>query len=170
MTELQQRCARGEFHGRPINVPPANWKQPVCKPMERSRITWLRKTYSHKTPLAKRLLSFGGEGVCIPVIEEDEKAILERGQLFSIRGLIMKRGRPNGCHANSSGLWLARHRLLVLCTGYSLSDDGCWRQHSWCVMPRQRACNVIETTTRRILYYGFAMTPEEADDFYDHNL
>ena len=73
--ELREKCARGEFRGVPINTPPRGWKRPRCKPLEAERKVFLRESYDHNLPLSKRLLSFGGSGVCMPHREPDEAAI-----------------------------------------------------------------------------------------------
>ena len=52
-----------------------------------------------------------------------------------------------------------------LVTGYALSDDGLWRQHSW-VMDDQV---IYETTVKRTQYYGFVLDPAEAVRFWVTN-
>jgi len=83
----------------------------------------------------------------------------------------MKRGQANRCHANTSNLWLANkdQHEIVICTGYALSNDGMWRQHSWLALRRPRSIQIIETTERRVAYFGFAMTEEEAMKFIENN-
>ena len=54
-------------------------------------------------------------------------------------------------------------------TGYALSDDGLWRQHSWLIAKPGRRWTVIETTCRRLLYYGVVLTEEEARHHADCN-
>ena len=39
--------------------------------------------------------------------------------------------------------------------------------YSWCIHIKPRKNRVAETTVERIAYFGFAMTPEEAEEFYD---
>ena len=51
-------------------------------------------------------------------------------------------------------------------TGYALSADGIWRQHSWLVaFDNEDYPYIVETTEERISYYGFAMTYEECEIF-----
>lgn len=63
-----------------------------------------------------------------------------------------------------------RPRYLAGCellTGYALSDDGYWRQHSsWCLSPARR---LIETTVRREHYFGFRLSEDEAFAFANAN-
>jgi hypothetical protein len=37
--------------------------------------------------------------------------------------------------------------------GFALSDDGCWRVHSWVQTPG----GIVETTVKRRLYFGIPM-------------
>lgn len=119
--------------------------------------------------LRELLLSFGGSEVCLPVKDDDTANILSRGQLWYGDRIIKKTGYPSQCHSNSADYWYRRRNTTVLCTGYALSKDGMWRMHSWCIDTRNPEVKVIETTTERVAYFGFAMTKEEALKFYDYN-
>lgn len=119
--------------------------------------------------LRDRLLSFGGNEACLPIVEEDFDAIMQRGQLFYGKGSRMRRGLPSQCHYNSSLLWKANVGHCQIATGYALSEDGIWRQHSWVVQPLTVKYRVWETTTPRVAYFGFVMTDEECQDFFDWN-
>lgn len=117
--------------------------------------------------LHKKLLSFGGVRTVLPVVEDDLRNIMERGQLWLGCNPQMMPGRPSQCHRNSCACWEANKSRAILCTGYALSEDGLWRQHSWLVnIPFQR---IVETTVPRVAYFGFAMTKEEALDFCAEN-
>lgn len=121
-------------------------------------------------PLRDRLLSFGGEEACLPCTDEDLDAILSHGQLWYGDDIEMMPGEPSGCHRNSASLWEANRNDVFLCTGYALSDDGMWRQHSWCVTdPSSFQGRVVETTVPRVAYFGFIMTVPEAERFSDEN-
>ena len=113
--------------------------------------------------LAKTLIGISGTHVSLPVIEEDINAILTRSRAWDHPDITMRRGRACHCHGNSCDLWDANRDRLVLCTGYALSKDGIWRQHSWCWWPGQD--RIAETTTKREVYYGFEMTDDEAEQF-----
>lgn len=116
--------------------------------------------------LFAKLLTTAGEKGVVPVIPEMAVAwLLERG-FFSPEGAIieLKEGRANDCHSNSAKLWKLGEGNLM--TGYALSSDGLWRQHSWV----QSVNKIIETTTVRIRYYGFELTAEEAQQFYEANI
>lgn len=110
------------------------------------------------------LLDIAGFAVCLHR-EDDLSRLLDRGKFFRGYHSISAKGESSRCHANSASLWVCNPSLKLV-TGYALSRDGLWRQHSWCVRKDGR---VIETTTKRILYYGFEMTFKEARSFSDDN-
>lgn len=118
--------------------------------------------------LRDRLVSILGKWVVMVSFEEDLEEILSRGELM-VGGPhggkpLMRRGDRCQCHSNSAACWEANRDKLELCTGYGLSADYCWRQHSWCWYPAKK--RVIETTEPRIVYYGFRMTDKEALDHW----
>ena len=118
-------------------------------------------------PLKERLLGIYGKAVCLPFTEPDLDDIMKRGELWRGYRALMCRGEPCHCHANSGELWLQHEEDLAICTGYAMSDDAMWRQHTWCVQHEDD--RVVETTTRRVLYYGYRMTFEEAEKFVEEN-
>ncbi len=115
--------------------------------------------------LRDKLLTFGGHNACMPFFEEDLTPILERGQFWYGDRIHMMKGLPSQCHFNSSRCWEANKDKAMLCTGYALSQDGCWRQHSWLIELRPRKNRIVETTVPRVAYFGFVMTPDEAEKF-----
>ena len=124
----------------------------------------------------RKLKEFGGHEVCVPEIDGDVRKILLRGQLWLGDNVMLKRGEPCNCHENSLLLWKANkgrtldsafRQQLAMATGYALSEDGMWRQHSWCVLRTPRTVKVVETTEKRIFYFGYVLTEGEAQAFYD---
>lgn len=117
--------------------------------------------------LREVLLEFGGFEVCFPSFEseKDLKALLTTGQAWRSRGLKMRRGRDIRCHANSALLWDANRDRLQIATGYALSKDGMWRQHSWCIEKRPRRPRVVETTLPRLCYFGDLLSLKESERF-----
>lgn len=67
--------------------------------------------------------------------------------------------RSNECHGNSRELCL--RGLGQMASGFGLSADGLWRQHSWIVTPQN---TVVETTTPRVAYFGVILDIEEVRD------
>ena len=119
--------------------------------------------------LKDRLLDFAGNTVCLPPYEEDLENILEYGQFWLGYNAEMMRGEACQCHANSARIWEQNKDKTTICTGYALSVDGMWRQHSWLIHRKPRSNKIVETTRPRVLYYGFAMTPEMCEKFADEN-
>lgn len=116
--------------------------------------------------LKEILLGIGGWAVCIPHVEPDLEKILERGRKFPGRSKSMK-GQPSQCHSNSAACWDENRELCRICTGYALSKDGMWRQHTW-VYTNNGV--VVETTEKRIQYYGFILTEDECEQFLFENI
>jgi len=86
-----------------------------------------------------------------------------------IKGARLRKGRPNRCHANAASLWLNNMDDTRICTGYALSKDGMWRQHSWLIHFKEKSNQIIETTTPRIGYYGFVLNTEQCIKFVSKN-
>jgi hypothetical protein len=113
--------------------------------------------------LAQRLLSLGGRQV-VACLEEDITALLERGTQRATSSVTLCLGEPCRCHANAASLYRADPTNRIV-TGWALSDDGLWRQHSWCEHDRE----LIETTATRRCYFGFELHDAEADVFAEEN-
>lgn len=127
--------------------------------------------------LRDAILSYGGEEVCIPFIEEDIEELLQFGQLWQGGNKVkMMKGEPSKCHYNSCALYKANllntqlDGELTIATGYALSKDGMWRQHSWLVLKKSRSYKIIETTKKREAYFGYAMNAEKCLEFMKDNL
>ena len=122
----------------------------------------LREAIIRRSPeageLRRRLLAIGGNRVCLQVPDLDLPALLSRGRDFPTEGVRRRRLERNQCHRNVATLWCNAPGRVRIATGYALSDDGLWRQHSWAV----KGGRVIETTERRTAYHGITLTLEEA--------
>jgi hypothetical protein len=81
------------------------------------------------------LLSMGGEIVCDwnlgATAEDVTRATTRLGMLWPVTGRKTMQGSRNDCHENAK-LQQERypHRYRAI-TGFALSTDGIWRQHSW---------------------------------------
>lgn len=115
------------------------------------------------------LLDIGGFSACLYPDEDINKLLSVRSELLDGKTALHNPGLPNQCHFNSAQLWVDKKDKLLLYTGYALSDDGMWREHSWCVVD-DGSLTVIETTTPRLAYFGFQLSDMEASDFYEQNL
>jgi len=129
--------------------------------LETRRLEHLQ-VYPEYAKLEQRLLSMGGKMV-VPRREPDQDKILSRGKLWVRDNIkIVTVGRtPSNCHGNVAELWRSNPKRYHIATGWALSDDGLWRQHSWIIDER----TVIETITPREKYFGFVLTPLEAQQF-----
>ncbi len=133
----------------------------------KTRFKAAAKTQPDIPKLRRVLLALGGEMLVAPpnadpLIPE----LIEFGFVFS-SPVAMRAGRASECHANVARLWAHKRRFLcAIGTGYALSEDGLWRQHSWGIS-RTR---IIETTVPRVAYFGLAMFGERADVFAVPNL
>ena len=121
-------------------------------------------------PLKHLLLDIGGWAVCLPYTDPDIQHVLRRGRRFPGRSISIP-GQPSQCHFNSACLWemsqegkLQPHKNIEICTGYALSRDGVWRQHTWCCFSDPKL-KVVETTVKRVQYYGYVLTQDEASKF-----
>lgn len=106
--------------------------------------------------------------VCMGHGEEPDLEILLSDGLFVYgENSTLKKGLPISCHENSGNLWNKNRNKINIMTGYVLSNDGMWRQHTWCL---QKADNlIIETTEKRIAYYGYILNKEQSENFYKLN-
>ena len=124
---------------------------------ERNRIAFIDEPLL--ADLEKRLLAFGGLIAILDQPEHDIEALMERGRCFprvSARNCL---GIKSACHSNVSALFALTDGMARIATGYALSSDGLWRQHSWGVDARDGY--VVETTVRRHRYYGFVLDEAE---------
>jgi hypothetical protein len=118
--------------------------------------------------LRKIVIKHGGEFVQLST--EDSSSLIAnicfRGFLKSGNQAIMELGIKNQCHYNSSKLWISNPAKYFLITGFALSTDPdgiqLWRQHSWV---ETSDGIIIETTIPRDLYFGYKLSPVEAESF-----
>ena len=120
--------------------------------------------------LRDKLLEIAGDEACLPVSDEDYNNIINRGEIIIDEKPIMMKGLASQCHMNSALLWdNNRDKNIKIMTGYALSPDGMWRQHSWCVMDEKNKPKIVETTEPRAAYYGFVLSEEESEEFFLNN-
>lgn len=86
------------------------------------------------------------------VPDELAEVLLRYGMVENGAAARLVQMEMSNCHENSLRLG-NRHRWDVW-TGLALSDDGCWRVHSWCKNTRRR---IIETTIGRTHYFGIVV-------------
>ena len=115
-------------------------------------------------PLQDKLLLLGGDWVALEP-ECDAEALLNKGRLFKGR-ITFKRMASHNCHGNCAQLWINKPDTYKIATGWALSNDGIWRQHSWLL--KRNA--IIETTEPRAMYYGIVLDFEAAANFSCANI
>jgi hypothetical protein len=112
--------------------------------------------------LSRILLRIGGAALVPPPWPDPDVCELIQSGFVSAGPIRLRAGRPNCCHENLAAMWGKPRSLLVaLGTGYALSPDGLWRQHSWGVLRE----GIIETTVVRTKYFGILLQGERADQF-----
>jgi hypothetical protein len=109
----------------------------------------------------------GGAELVAPIrFDPDIRLLIDSGFAMagSVKRKIMKR---SACHENIARLWKTKYRGLVgVGTGYALSEDGLWRQHSWGI----RRDGLLETTEQRVRYFGIRLQEKDSDLFAAFNL
>jgi hypothetical protein len=80
-------------------------------------------------------------------------------------------GKLHTCHSNVAHYWDENRERLAIATGYALSKDGLWRQHSWLLQKKVSAeqCRILETTVNREKYFGIILNDGEAEIFSQVN-
>jgi hypothetical protein len=88
--------------------------------------------------------------------------LLEHGQLMDTP-VTIKRKEMSKCHRNVATIWRKKqYGIGGICSGYGLSDDGLWREHTWGIL---RDGGILETTVVREKYFGLVQVGEMADLF-----
>lgn len=135
--------------------------------LERRRALFNERIAAHEAALPRYgevwgwwrswLLGHGGVEV-VPPIDPEIRIVdlLQRAVVQSGVGAVSVPGEPSRCHENvetlvDRGRTVDGHVVVAGWTGYALSDDGLWRQHSWAVGDDG---SVIETTEPRRCYAG----------------
>ncbi len=130
----------------------------------RERMKALAAQHPMVRELERKLLAVGGEAVVFPPSLPPSSVfpferIVRDGQVWRLRWARIP-GRPSGCHENSAAEWWRSRGRAQIVTGWALtSDDGLWRQHSWCM----RDGRILETTSASwSAYFGAVLTGREA--------
>lgn len=136
-------------------------------PIQRYEDRW--KDWLEREPqlvqLRNELLSHGGVEV-VPNKEPDLELILEQGDIIKPIEVLNYNMQDSQCHRNARALYLDDASVTDVGTGWALSEDGLWRQHSWAM----RGDELVETTQDRELYYGVILQGEELEQFIKMNV
>jgi hypothetical protein len=147
-------------HGSPDGSDPA---EPTAKPWPHTERSEAAQQAAVEQ-LTTILLQYGGMRVAVwPDSDPTINLVIEQGKLFVLPA-VKKPGQRNRCHQNVARMYRDRqHGIKAIGTGYALTDDCIWREHSWGISAKR----ILETTTMRLLYFGVEMKGEAADWFCD---
>lgn len=112
-----------------------------------------------RVELERRLLDLGGVMALLFLPDPQIGELLERGRYFPGARALMRLGEPASCHANAAMMFVQSGGEVRVATGYALSSDGLWRQHSWGIEVVD--ARILETTDRRVRYYGYVLNDAE---------
>jgi hypothetical protein len=123
--------------------------------------------------LRLRLLAKAGAEVLFEEAGEPEaEVMLSRGAFhFRWRSSSYADHVPEDvgtAHTAAAALWRANKDRADLMTGYALYADGLWRPHSWVLTKKKKRAEemrIAETKDRAVAYYGYILTPDEAEAF-----
>lgn len=114
--------------------------------------------------LRNELLQYGGDAV-VPILEPHVDKLLNSGHIIDPIDVMHTEMQMSRCHRNAAILYTDRADITEIGSGWALSDDGLWRQHSWAM----RGDEIVETTKSRTKYYGVLLSGESAENFCNNN-
>jgi hypothetical protein len=124
---------------------------------------------ARKEQLLAGLLAWGGDRVSLSRWDDDLPLIVSHGQLWSGRGALRRPGEPGRCHGNVARFWERSPEKLLIATGYGLSADGMWRQHTFGVELAGGRPRIVETTVPRVAYFGAVLDAAQSRRFAREN-
>lgn len=128
------------------------------------------KTEPQARKFFEKLMSIGGEHVSFQLYNgriHRVNQLLKKGRLWSDRRSVLRRGEPRHCHSNAAEYWAGSGGRLQIATGYALSDDDAWHEHTWNLSPSD---TVLESTEPRAAYFGIILTLDESLDHFIGNV
>lgn len=109
--------------------------------------------------LSAAILSRGGQLVVPPTEPEPQiDDMVDNLADWPADPVVLRRGTNNACHANSANAW-CRGEVESMATGYALSNDDLWRQHTWAITA---AGVIVESTGARLAYVGVPLAGVDA--------
>ena len=164
----------------------SGWRKPKTVPMDAEWKSRLQRMVANAMSsmeisdrhlhldLRKKLLSFGGEEVCISYNDSDTLKILSYGKVWRGTKAVMNKGIPCRCHQNAAALFDMNPKRFRVATGWALSRDGVWREHSWGVdknIPEETdGSHIVETTEKRLAYCGVVLNETACKRWVSKNL
>lgn len=120
------------------------------------------------------MIEIGGSETCIPGWDEDFIKLLERGYYRKGKSKRIKE-YSSDCHSNVVRIYNERAEEddIIICTGFALSKDFIWRKHPWILQKYMTRSGlktrILETTEKKVAYFGFELTSEEISEFAERN-
>ena len=98
--------------------------------------------------------------------EPDVHYLNEHGLFVELpkRRIRLQEGVPSDCHGNAARIWRTDPERYSIMTGYALSADGLWRQHSWAMDNTDEV--LVDEFERRKAYFGVELPPAVAEGFF----
>lgn len=122
---------------------------------------WRSGEYNNLINLRTKLLNIGGQEV-VPIEEIHLEKLIKHGSVINSDSLqIINGGQQHRCHQNCCYLYEENESITHIGTGWGLSNDVLWRQHSWCMKGEK----IIETTVPRKIYYGILFDENNVREF-----
>jgi hypothetical protein len=113
--------------------------------------------------LARLMLRHGGSHV-VPPLQPDPLLDILVAEATEWDGPSRRvRGDASDCHRNVAHLWRSGDAVAIG-TGYALSGDELWREHSWGF---GAGGELLETTVARVRYVGIRLDGDRAAWFAD---
>jgi hypothetical protein len=113
------------------------------------------------------LLKLGGAYVVAPQRPDPDLPLLIEFGFVTSGPVLVKSMDHQACHRNVAEIWKARkHGVVAIGSGYALSSDDLWWEHSWGILRE----GILETTTKRLKYFGLVLQGAKADSFAKMNL
>jgi hypothetical protein len=112
-------------------------------------------------------LEHGGIEIVPPMLADAQlERLCSEAVLFDGHAAVFHVMDTSRCHANVSSLWLRgepeHDPVMMIGTGYALSKDGLWRQHSW---GHTRNGSLVETTSPRDSMFGLVLQGTDSARF-----
>ena len=106
------------IHWNPMNE---DWKMRLTKSQIYNTSSGFdTQTLDAMKKLHDKILTFGGDEVCMTEFDEDAPKILKRGRFF-YGSSYMRKGQDCQCHYNSARLWYKNKDRCFIATGYALA-------------------------------------------------
>ncbi len=147
---------------------------PNFEPLDEDRVQFFAERRSRVLPLfhpyadlRSKLLGIGGLEVVLPRYDElsegqrnrqryETMRILDEGQSWPGHLAQLEPMEDSSCHINAAVLF--KKGVGTIASGFTLSEDGLWREHSWLLKETDQ---LIETTVLRLLYHGYVLSEQE---------